>query len=323
LKKKTVYIWMSVIATLTVASFVAIYFFNLQSQVEKVTKPLDRNGPPVFSQLVYGDLENGLDKPMDVTKSGEFLYVTDTNNKRVQVFDVSGTAIHQFGKEGDDPGEFMFPYGITNDKKGNIYVADLYNGNISIFSNKGKFVDYFKETDDKNKVIKAPGGIRIFEEKLYVTDIEQSKVFVFDLTGKKLMELGKSGMNDGEFRAPNALTVDKEGNIYVVDTGNQRIQVFSGDGKFLRNINGSKDGKGSSVFVNPRGIGIDSRGIVYVVNNLTHFVYGFNEKGEKVFEFGGMGDSNEQFYLPNGLFVDDNDQVYITDTLNQRLAIYY
>jgi hypothetical protein len=52
-------------------------------------------------------------------------------------------------------------------------------------------------------------------------------------------------------------------------------------------------------------------------------VYGFNEKGEKVFEFGGMGDANEQFYLPNGLFVDDNDQVYITDTLNQRIAVYY
>jgi DNA-binding beta-propeller fold protein YncE len=321
MKKRNVYILSSFIVLLTIAAFILIYFLNLEDNV-KVANPLDIDGAPVFSHLIYGDFDNGLDKPMDAAKIGEFLYVSDTNNKQVQVFDTSGTFIFKFGKEGDGEGEFMFPYGVTGDKKGNIYVADLYNGKISIFDKKGKFISYFKEADAKNPVIKAPGGIRIFDEKLYAADIEQSKVFIFDLKGKKLQEIGTPGTNDGQLRAPNAVTVDMDDNIYVADSGNQRIQIFTKDGKYLRNVNGSKEGKGSSVFVNPRGIAVDSRGILYVVNNLTHFVYGFNEKGEKVFEFGGMGDANEQFYLPNGLFVDQDDQVYITDTLNQRVVVY-
>jgi DNA-binding beta-propeller fold protein YncE len=324
MKIKTVFIWMGISVTLAVALFVGVSLYNYQSKVEKVANPIiNRDGPPVFNYTIYGNFDEALDKPMDVSKVGEYIYVSDTNNKRVQVFDQAGTPLFKFGKEGRDEGEFMFPYGITGDKQGNVYVADLYNGKISIHDSKGSFIKYFKEADEKQKAIKAPGAIRIFEEKLYVTDIEKSKVFVFGLDGKKLLEIGKTGMEDGQFRAPNGITVDRDGKIYVVDTGNQRLQIFDKNGKFLKSMNGSKDGKGSSLFVNPRGVGVDSDGTIYVVNNLTHFVYGFDQEGNKVFEFGGMGDQNEQLYLPNGLWVDENDYLYITDTLNQRVVVYY
>jgi DNA-binding beta-propeller fold protein YncE len=326
MKLKTLYLLISSIIVLTVAVFTGIYYLNLADDVAAPVKNLNPNAPPTFSQQIYGDFgDSALNKPMDIAKIGNFLFVTDTNNKRVQAFDLAGTPIFKFGKEGNGPGEFMFPYGVSGDKKGNVYVADLYNGNISIFDKKGKFIEFFKEADEKNKVIEAPGGLRIFDEKLYVTDITKNKVFVFDLKGKKLLEVGNktSGDGEGELLAPNAVTVSKDGNIYVTDTGNQRIQIFDKKGKFLKIINGSEDGKGSSVFVNPRGIGVNSQGVLYVVNNLTHNVYGFDKDGKKLFEFGGMGDQNEQFYLPNGLFIDENDQVFVTDTLNQRVALYY
>lgn len=323
MKKKAVYIWMGTIVTLTIAAFTAVYFLGLQSKVEKVRNIVDIDAPPVFSQLVFGDFNTSLDKPMDVAKIGEFLYVTDTNHKQVQAFDGSGTSVFKFGKEGEGKGEFKFPYGITGDKAGNVYVADLYNGNISIFDHKGKFINYFEEQDKKNKSINSPAGIRIFKEKLYVTDIKTNKVIVFDLKGKKLLEIEKGATDEDLLYAPNAVTTDQKGNIFIADSGNQRVQVYDKKGKYIRTVNGSEDGKGTSVFVNPRGIGVDSRGVLYVVNNLTHLVYGFDETGKEVFTFGGMGDANEQFYLPNGLFIDQNDQVYITDTLNQRVAVYY
>ncbi|WML46055.1 6-bladed beta-propeller [Neobacillus sp. PS3-40] len=321
MKKKTVYIWMSTIVVLVAAVFAVIYYFNLQSDVEKVTKTLDPNAPPTFSQTIYGDFNKTLDKPMDVAKIGEFLYVSDTNNKRVQVFDTAGSPVFMFGKEGDGKGQFKFPYGITGDKEGNVYVADLYNGKISIFTAKGKFIKYF---DDKNKLLKSPAGIRIYNEKLYVTDVQQHKVYVLKLNGEKLLEISSGADKNDFLKAPNAITIDKKNDdIFVSDSGNQRILAFDKNGKYLRAINGSKDGKGSSIFVNPRGIGIDSRGILYIVNNLSHMVYGFDKKGTEVFHFGTMGDQNEQFYLPNGLYVDENDRVYITDTLNNRICIYY
>ncbi|KNZ70541.1 NHL repeat containing protein [Thermincola ferriacetica] len=321
IKKSKVYSLM--LLTFLAVSAIYGYLFYNQVEVEAIPALVDPNGPPKFSRMIYGGFgEEALKKPMDVAVIGQFIYVTDTNNHRVQVFDTGGTPIFKFGKQGDGPGEFQFPYGIAGDNKGNVYVADLYNGGISVHDSKGKFIKYFAEKKPAEKTIETPGGLRIIDNKVYVTDITKSKVYVFDMEGKKLLEIGKMGIKEGELRAPNAVTADKEGNIYVVDTGNQRVQVFDKKGKFLRIINGSPDGKGPSQFVNPRGIGIDSRGIVYVVSNLTHFVHGFDREGNQVFTFGGNGSANDQFSLPNGLFITENDEVLITDTVNQRIAVY-
>ncbi|TGE34650.1 6-bladed beta-propeller [Desulfosporosinus sp. Sb-LF] len=315
------------LATFIAVTCVFSYFFlykdtNLSAQVQRV---VNSKAQPAFNQMIYGGFgPDALNKPMDVAVINQFVYVTDTNNKRVQVFDLGGTPFFKFGKEGEGKGEFKFPYGIAGDKQGQVYVSDLYNGCISVFDSKGKFIKYFAEKDPKETIIEAPGGLRIVGDKLYVTDIKKSKVLVFDLEGKLLKEIGSLGQKPGQFQAPNALTLDKDGNLYVVDTGNQRVEVFDKDYKYVRSINGSLNGAGDSIFVNPRGIGIDSRGILYVVSNLTHFVYGFDlsDKDKKLFTFGGNGESNTQFSLPNGLFVDQNDNVYITDSSNQRVAVY-
>lgn len=320
-KKANVYKLM--LLTFLAVTGIFTYSFSTQTKLESFASIVDPNAPPQFNRMIYGGFgEDAFKKPMDVTVSSQFVYVTDTRNKRVQVFDLSGTPVFKFGKEGEGPGQFKFPYGIAGDNQGNIYVADLYNGCISVHDSKGKFIKYFAEKDPREKLIEAPGGLRIYNNRVYVTDIQQSKVLVFDLAGKKLQEIGKLGVKPGELRAPNAVTVDKEGNIYVVDTGNQRVQEFDKNGKFIREINGSKDGKGASLFVNPRGIGIDSRGNLVVVSNLTHFIYAFDKAGKQVYVLGGNGSENDKFSLPNGLFITENDEIYVTDTGNQRVAVF-
>ncbi|MEH7491283.1 6-bladed beta-propeller [Neobacillus niacini] len=320
MKKRNVYLVMSSIVALSVAFFTAIYFLNLESKIKPIVAKVDTSGPPVFTNALYGDFNQPLTKPMDVTKIDELIYVSDTSNKQVQVFDQSGTPVMKFGKEGTKEGEFKFPYGIAGDKEGNIYVADLYNANISIFDSKGKFIKYF---DDKEKALKSPGGLRIFNNKLYVTDIKANKVFVFNLDGKKVMEIGGPGADEGKFIAPNAVTVDDDDQIYVTDSGNNRVQIFDKDGKFIKVINGSEDGKGASTFLNPRGVAVDSKGNVYVVNNLAHNISAFDKDGKPLFELGGMGTENDKLYLPNGLFIDDRDTLFVTDTINQRVSVFY
>ncbi|MDN3019035.1 6-bladed beta-propeller [Paenibacillus sp. BSR1-1] len=320
MKKRTVYILMSSIVALSVAFFAAIYFFNLESTIKPIVAKVDPSGPPIFTNALYGEFNAPLNKPMDVTKIGEFVYVSDTNNKQVQVFDQSGTSVFKFGKEGTKEGEFKFPYGIAGDKDGNVYVADLYNANISIFDSKGKFLKYF---NDKEKLLKSPGGLRIVDKKLYVTDIKANKLFVFNLSGEKLLEIGGAGMEEGKFIAPNAVAVDNDDHIYVTDSGNNRVQVFDKSGKFIKIINGSKDGKGDPTFLNPRGVAVDSKGNVFVVNNLAHNIYAFDKNGKELYELGGMGTENDKLYLPNGLFIDDRDTLFVTDTINQRVSVFY
>ncbi|WP_066387469.1 6-bladed beta-propeller [Neobacillus mesonae] len=321
MKKKSVYIWMGTIVVLTAALFTGITFLNLDPAIKPIVAAANpAGGTPEFRQAFYGNFEKPLNKPMDVAKIGSLIYATDTNNQEVQVFDQSGNNISTFGKAGSDKGELQFPYGISGDKSGNIYVADLYNGNISIFDTDGKFIKYFP---DQDKLLKAPGGLRIYDEKLYVTDIKENKLFIFDMDGKKSMEIGKAGTGNGQFIAPNAVAVDKEGQIYVTDSGNNRIQVFNKDGKFLKIINGSQDGKGESIFVNPRGVGVDSRGNVYIVSNMSHNIYVYDKDGKEAEVLGGMGTDNGQFYLPNGLFIDENGAIYVTDTVNKRIQVFY
>lgn len=313
---------MSAIVLLSVALFVVIYFFKLQDNAVKIASDV-KGGPPTLSYFIQGDLNTPLTKPMDVAKVGEFIYVSDTNNQQVQVFDSSGTPIFKFGKKGTGEGQFQFPYGITGDKDRNVYVSDLYNGKISVFTSKGKFIKYFTDENNKADFIKSPGGLRIFGKKIYITDIQENIVLVYSLDGKKLLEISSATAKDDTLNAPNAVTIDEDHNIYVSDTGNQRLLVFDKKGKFKRLINGSTDGKGESKFVNPRGIGVLGNGVVLMVDNMTHFVYGFDKKGKQVYQFGGLGSDKEQFYLPNGLYVDEKGEIFITDTVNQRVALYY
>jgi DNA-binding beta-propeller fold protein YncE len=322
MKKKTTYIWMGTIVVLTVALFAVIYYFHLQDNAIKVARNVNTGGPPTLSYFIQGDLNDPLAKPMDVARVGQYVYITDTNHKQVQVFDTSGTPIFKFGKEGTDKGQFKFPYGIAGDKDGNIYVADLYNDKISIFTSKGNFIKYF-EVANKADDFKGPGGLRIYDNKLYVTDIPKNKVSIFDLNGKKLLDITTATAKDDTLNAPNAVTIDSDNNIYVSDTGNQRLVVYDKNGKFIRIINGSPDGKGASKLVNPRGIGVESNGTLLMVDNMTHYVYGFDKNGKQVFQFGGIGSDKGQFYLPNGLFVDDKGEIFITDTVNARVGLYY
>lgn len=322
MKRRNVYIGMTFIAIATAAVFTFLFLTQTKAVDTGLLTVLNPNGAPNYSQSLTGDFNKPLAKPMDITANSSFTYVSDTNNKRVVVFDTGGNLLYSFGEDGTGKGQFKFPYGISTDEQGRVFVADLYNGNISIFDEKGKFIDYFAQKALTEKKISSPAALRIIDKKVYITDIKTNKAYVFDLDGKLLLEVGKSGTNAGEFNAPNAITADEEGKIYVVDTGNQRVQIFDSKGKFIKIVNGSNDGKGESIFVNPRGIAIDQRGIMYVVSNLTHLVYGFDRDGKKVFEFGGMGENNGQFSLPNGLFIDEKDNVLITDTLNIRVQVF-
>ncbi|MBS4024584.1 MAG: SMP-30/gluconolactonase/LRE family protein [Clostridia bacterium] len=278
---------------------------------------------PQFSLVIHGAFGEGqLVKPMAVTTANNRIYVSDTGNHRIQVFDMNGNFLFHFGQVGRQEGQFHFPYGIAGDSEGRIYVADLYQSKISVFNPEGEFLHYFGDAEAQ-KAIDGPGDIFITEDnKLYLTDINQSKILIFDIAeGNLLLEFGEFGRSAGQFYAPNGVAVDRQGNIWVVDTGNQRVQVFDQEGKFLRIINGTPDGTGDSVLANPRGVGIRGNNAV-IVSNLTHTIFGFDQQGVEVFRFGGLGSMNTQFNFPNGLHVDENGHVYITDTINQRVVVY-
>lgn len=296
--------------------FLYLFLIN-RNPMNWVNVQVGAPGQPQFLFSIYGANEKDfMNKPMAVCVSGNRIYVADTGNQRVQVFDYNGAPLFKFGKDGKKQGEFRFPYGIATDPSGKIYVADLYNGNVSVFTKDGEFLNYFSNSVE----IKGPAGLYVDKDRIYVTDVALNQVKVFDLNGQKLFAFGKTGTGKGEFQSPNSVWVNGN-SIYVSDTGNDRVQTFNKLGGFL-SVLSDKNDTGEALFVNPRGVAVDPRGVVYVVNNLTHQIFGFDNGGNRLWTFGSMGGESEQFFLPNGLFADDQGRLYITDTVNQRVQVY-
>ncbi len=112
------------------------------------------------------------------------------------------------------------------------------------------------------------------EGKLYVADLKNDRVQIFDKDGKFLKLWGKSGSATGEFKAPAGIAIDAQDRVYVTEIGNDRVQVFDKDGQFLTAF-GSK-GAGNGEFGNLHGIACDkATGWLYVADTANNRIQVF------------------------------------------------
>jgi uncharacterized protein (TIGR03663 family) len=168
------------------------------------------------------------------------LYVADSKNSRIAVFDSSGKFLRAFGRKGSGDGELNEPCGVAVDSEGDVWVADTWNHRIVHFSPTGEFRAAFGEPE---RSLFGPRALAFSRAALYVTDTGNKRIVRFDREGKKTGEFGGNGSGAGQFVEPVGLAVDGAGNLVVADTGNHRIQFFDPEGKFLREfpVNGWKD----------------------------------------------------------------------------------
>jgi len=128
---------------------------------------------------------------------------------------------------------------------------------------------------------------------LYVSDVSLDQVLVYDAdTLKLLRKIGTTGHNHeltapGDLAKPTGVAVDKDGNLYVCDTLNDRIEVFDADGVFIRTW--GKNGDGPGYFARPKGVAIDSDGHVWVADGMQDRVQVFNPDGQLLIVMGGHG----------------------------------
>ena len=116
-----------------------------------------------------------------------------------------------------------------------------------------------------------------------MVDTQQDQVIVYDAdTYKLLRRIGTGGKNHylttpGDFGAPTGVAVDKDGNIYVTDTLNNRVEAFDADGAFIRTWGKSGDGPG--YFARPKGIAVDSDGHIWVADQMNDRLQLFDKEG--------------------------------------------
>jgi sugar lactone lactonase YvrE len=192
------------------------------------------------------------------------MYVADTHNHRIQVFNRRGKLIRRWGRLGTAPGEFDQPRAIALDPQGDVWVADHENKRVQKFTPGGRFL---AEAGGFN----SPRGLSSDAHgNVYVADDANHRVVELANDGSVVRTWGHLGTGDGEFTLPYSTAVDRFGHVWVTDTNNNRIQEFTADGTFVARFgaNGgdSTPGSGPGEFDHPYDLAFDRAGNLYVTD---------------------------------------------------------
>ncbi len=158
-------------------------------------------------------------------------YVADTGNSRIQKYDPAGKFSGGFGSRGQGEGELWEPQGIAVSSAGDIYVTDALNHKLLLFKSDGTFV---KEWNGPDLVFYGPRDIEFDANGiLYIVDQGRTRIVRFDPAAESFGTFGSAGTGEGQFNDPNGISI-WDGNLFVSDTGNGRIQVLDLEGRFIR-----------------------------------------------------------------------------------------
>ena len=166
-------------------------------------------------------------------------------------------------------GHINYPYGIAvHYQTGKVFVGDYNNNRIQVFDEDRKYLFKFGDGDGAGKM-KRPHYIAVFQDKVFVSQSGVSCLLVYDLNGTFLEQLGTPGNGEGQFNRPHGITINESnGDIFVCDSYNNRIQIFSNDLLF-------KSQFGHKILKNPRDIKLTNE-YIYVLCYYNPFLYSFN-----------------------------------------------
>lgn len=281
------------------------------------------------------------DKPMAATWGKQNrVYVADTQNHRIVVFNEAGSYLLEFGGFGIakplkgvqatwKPGLLDYPTDVATDANGNVYVADFYNDSISVFDTDGRFLRRFPDPNQpvgKGSSGYGGGGIAVTAlavhgDEVYATDMYQ--VVVFNTEGKFLRQFGRPGLEPGNLDHPNGIAVDSRGRIYVSDSNHNRVTAYTPEGKVIWST-GEKISElmaeTKNPFVLPRGLTVLRDGSILVADPLGQKLVKLDENGKVVAEYGVRGDQPGQLNFPNDVS-SRGDLILVSDRENNRVQV--
>jgi DNA-binding beta-propeller fold protein YncE len=254
------------------------------------------------------------------------LYVADTRNNQIRVFDDAGNPVGTWGSAGTGPGQFRFQAGaqfwgdLALGPDGNLYVLDTFNNRVQVLSPDGAFLREWGEAGSEEGQLALPEGIAVDATgRVYVADSGNARVQVFDGAGALLFAWQPPA---ADASAPDLadVAVDAEGNAWVTDYVRNVVYRFDREGADLAGFGETGDGLGQ--LMTPWGAAVDARGNLYVAEYATGRIQVFAPDGTSLGAVGSFGSAPGQFMAPIYVTVGQDGLLYVADESNRRVQVF-
>ena len=276
------------------------------------TKPptQDRSEGPFVADFIlqwgsHGSQRGQFIEPRDVAMDAEGrVYVADTGNHRVQIFDGEGQLLQVWS---GGSMAFVEPLAIATDSGGDVLVLDSYTNWVQRFDAEGRYLGRF-------------GGPQVgffharelaidSQDNVYVADTGFYRIIKYSPDGIQLEVFGAQGRGEGQLVDPVGLAIDTNGDIYVADVGNQRIQRLDALGHYLDSWSIAP-----SESVNGTRLVLGDDGLLYATEPAQQRFVVFTKDGKVVGRWGQGGQGSGQFDRPTGFALDGRGYLYVADT---------
>jgi sugar lactone lactonase YvrE len=251
-----------------------------------------------FADFVAGKQEapQGLVTIYGVAMFDSKIFALDSKAATLATFDLVKQKYSTFGGTGG--GKLRLPINISIDTDGTKYVTDTGRNQVVVYDRDDRFVSAFGDSEQFRPVDTAIVG-----DKLYVVDILHHEIQVLHKrTGQLLFKFGKKGSELGEMLHPTNIAIGPNGDVFVVETSNFRVQRFTPDGKPVRVY--GEVGDTSGKFARPKGIAIDREGMMHVADAAFQNVQMFDTNTGKLLLAYGQPEKGDGMSLPAAVKID-------------------
>lgn len=271
-----------------------------------------------FNEFVWGkQTEDGhlVKKPYGLAIHDGAILVVDTRKYGYAVFDLKTQRARFI--QGSGPSAMRKPINITVDSDGTRYITDTKREQILVFDRNDRF----------QRAIGASGQFRpvdvaVTADRLFVTDILHHQVHILDkLTGGPIATFGSVGGDPGELFQPTNLALGPDGTLYVTDTGNFRVQEFTLEGEFVREI--GQIGTVAGQFARPKGIALDRDSRLYVVDAAFENIQILDQDGTSLLYFAEPGDARGNINMPTVVKIDYENLDYFRRYVDPAFELEY
>lgn len=230
------------------------------------------------------------------------------------------TLVKTWGEKGTANGEFNEPTGIAISAN-EVFVSDGKNHRIQVFDLGGGFLRQFG-----TEQLERPMNMTTANNELYVADYFADQIIVFSLQGEYRRSIGRPGTGPGEFTIPGGVAVAGNGDMFVAEFKNQRVQQLKTDGTFIRQwgITGEVGTLGGKLRY-PTDVAISKDGTLFVADGYNDRVLAIGSNGELLTKWGGpfalniFGSFNGWFTTITGISVGPSGNVFVADFYNDRV----